>query len=558
MRGKAQPKPLSTLLVTGFDNEQIWQQLEVFNQPLLKQMVLDVASLSTTKRPLTFNIKQEKSESKTILKINNNNNNLRQKKDKKKKVKFAEEEKIEVFEKQDEDFNQREHFDFFDSNEMESFLDAEDRKEMNGDDGKPDEVVDGIDYFADIPSESEDEKEGTESAMYLDFFDPPKSSKTKMMVDPEVEEFDEEEGLDTRDVEDEDMVPGDNVDNLLDAASSSDEENIDQQDTINDRLKSLANENFENDFNDESKSEFERSQALLKRKIAKAERELLHPHNLHWQLSGETTGDVRPENSLLEEYLQFDQISKPAPQITEHTTKTIEDLIRQRIKDKAFDDVVRKEKPNEKPFEFRRRITLESEKSKVGLAEVYEKEYLKEQERLAEKSGQLTGSFVAAGEAEESKTRQDVRRMMRSLFRKLDALSAFHYTPRPPEPEIKVLNNMPAISVEEVTPDTVSDMKLLAPEEVFSTRGKMVLQAKTERTTTDRLRARRVKKKKQSIKQKFVQEKQKSQKQNGGKKGLSSSAKFFEKLQESNEMAKVKKPKPKLPQQANYSKRLKL
>lgn len=43
----------------------------------------------------------------------------------------------------------------------------------------------------------------------------------------------------------------------------------------------------------------------------------------------------------------------------------------------AWDDVVRKEKPKEDPFEFKKRLTLDHEKSKLSLAEIYEQEYLK-------------------------------------------------------------------------------------------------------------------------------------------------------------------------------------
>lgn len=43
----------------------------------------------------------------------------------------------------------------------------------------------------------------------------------------------------------------------------------------------------------------------------------------------------------------------------------------------AFDDVVRKVKPKEEVFEYKKRLTLDHEKSKQSLAEIYEQEYQK-------------------------------------------------------------------------------------------------------------------------------------------------------------------------------------
>ena len=67
--------------------------------------------------------------------------------------------------------------------------------------------------------------------------------------------------------------------------------------------------------------------------------------------------------------------------ITDETTDSIEDLIKQRIRDKVFDDVERKKKSaNEENIQaYKKEIVLEHEKSKMSLAQIYEQEYVKKQ-----------------------------------------------------------------------------------------------------------------------------------------------------------------------------------
>ena len=99
-----------------------------------------------------------------------------------------------------------------------------------------------------------------------------------------------------------------------------------------------------------------------------------------WQLKGEVTAKTRPKESLLEEYLEFDHTTRQAPVISTSTTEELEAMIKQRIKDKAYDDVERKVKPVEMLYEYKKNVVLDQEKSKVGLGDVYEKDFLKQQE----------------------------------------------------------------------------------------------------------------------------------------------------------------------------------
>lgn len=388
---------------------------------------------------------------------------------------------------------------FFKLDEMEAFLESEDKKELNRLNGKEAPESDDdenseeeIDYFEDLDSES-DEDEEAKAMKYGDFFraekpkpitpderreqrlnEREKKNKTKALQKLEDLGIDDEE---------EDQEDEENDENQFDNESG------DEQDEDFDE-----NEQQEEEYEDENveKSEFESRQNRLRRRIEELEDQAVSEKP--WQLKGEIDSTSRPKNSLLEEILEFDATVRPAPIITEETTLRLEDIIKQRIQSKAWDDVERKIKPTNEHEDFRKNLVLNQEKSKESLAQIYEKDYLN-------KLNKMNGNEQLVEKNDEPDTHKEIRRQMKDLFIKLDALSNFHFTTKPVAIEAKVITNVPVIEMEEVAPVSVSDAHLLAPEEIKShPKGDVI--GKSERLSSDKKRERRQKKVHQKLKSK--------------------------------------------------------
>jgi len=123
-----------------------------------------------------------------------------------------------------------------------------------------------------------------------------------------------------------------------------------------------------------------------------------------WQLKGEASAHLRPVNSLLFEDVNYQQRVK-APTITIETTEALEEMIKQRIKDNKFDDPIKKVKLTcPKAIS---QVEVSSERSKIGLAQLYEQEIV---------------TRMGANQPARDNAEQEVEVKLFSLFKKLDAL----------------------------------------------------------------------------------------------------------------------------------------
>lgn len=140
------------------------------------------------------------------------------------------------------------------------------------------------------------------------------------------------------------------------------EEEADEKVMYKDFFDPVEGEN--NDDSGEMKSTHEMRTMRLNKKIKEMEKEVVSGDK-PWQMTGEVAAIERPENALLQEHLDYDTVTKQAPIITEEVSKRLEDIIKQRIKDLAWDDVERKIKPVENPYEYKKKLILDQEKSKL-------------------------------------------------------------------------------------------------------------------------------------------------------------------------------------------------
>ncbi|XP_021850737.1 M phase phosphoprotein 10 [Spinacia oleracea] len=481
--------PFDQLHLNGFDAEQIWQQIDLQSQPLITSLkreikryeknpdqILDQFGVSGANEVLERGIKEngdvgfEDSEELSDEDEDEEGEDGESESEEEEDDDESGEEEEEL--EDDGDGVPEVEDDFLKIKDLEKYLVREEEKEYGSEEKKSKKKkkggknVDGDEE--DKNEESEEEEDGDELLMYggdgedgsddsiryEDFYVSKK--KTPVTKRKRVDKSDDS------DMEDK------NVDDSDDA--EMEDEDVDDADD-----SKMEDDNDEQNGN---LSTYEKAREKIQAKIKQMEAENLAPKD--WTMQGEISASKRPVDSALEVDLDFEHNMRPPPVITEEVTASLEEIIKKRILEGQFDDVQRAPKlVSAAPKETKE---LDDHKSKKGLGEIYEEEY-------AQQAG-----FVSAPLSMNDELKKEASDLFKRLCLKLDALSHFHFAPKPVVEDMSIQTNVPALTMEEVAPVAVSDAAMLAPEEVFS--GKKNIKEDNELTKEDRKKRRAKKKRK--------------------------------------------------------------
>ena len=215
-----------------------------------------------------------------------------------------------------------------------------------------------------------------------------------------------------------------------------------------------------------------------------------------WTLSGEARATDRPLNSLMAEDLEFERAGKPVPVITAEVSEELEALIKRRIINRQFDELIRR-RPDAAGVASsvrRGRAEIDDSKPSQGLADIYEAEHLKATDP----------NYVDQRSVALKKQHAEIERLWKDVNTKLDMLSNLHFRPKRAEVNIEVVTDKPVLSMEDARPGgaDVETITRLAPQEIYHAgedgqhRGEVLdhaglARSKEELTREEKLRIRR-------------------------------------------------------------------
>lgn len=305
-------------------------------------------------------------------------------------------------------------------------------------------------------SEDEDEEmedvddapgDNTNDILYKDFFKPPPRKVTKAEKQASyLARQEKKKAAEPEDTEgDVERAMADVRRDLFDEESDVSEDELSELDAADPKSRRSAHE---------------RRQAKLAEEIRKLEAASVQKRE--WTLSGEAKAADRPVNSLLEEDLDFERTGKPVPVITAEVSESIEELIKRRIIAQEFDEVIRRRPDSDAPVARRGAFELDDTKDKKSLAEMYEEEHVKMNN---------PETYVSAQDEKLKKQHTEIENLWKEVSAKLDALSSWHYKPKPAAPSLTVVSDVATVAMEDAQPTMASGIagadSMLAPQEIY-------------------------------------------------------------------------------------------
>lgn len=302
-------------------------------------------------------------------------------------------------------------------------------------------------------AEEEDDTAGnnTNDILYKDFFEPPprKAGKGELQAD-----YLSRQARKARDMQPEDDEAG------IERAMADVRRDLFEDDS--------AGEDSEDALSDVDPSDPKSRRSAHKRRQAKIAEEIRRLEaasvaKRDWTVSGEARAADRPLNSLVEENLDFEHTGKPVPEITAEISESIEELIKRRIIAQEFDEVTRRRPDSEVTSNTRRgAFELDDSKAKQSLAELYEEEHVK---------AHNPDTYVSAADEKSRKEENEISGLWKDVSAKLDALSSWHYKPKPAAPSLTVVADVATVAMEDAQPTTASAINggesMLAPQEIY-------------------------------------------------------------------------------------------
>jgi U3 small nucleolar RNA-associated protein MPP10 len=203
-------------------------------------------------------------------------------------------------------------------------------------------------------------------------------------------------------------------------------------------------------------------QATIKAEVTRLEQENIA--DKQWMYIGEASARDRPKNSLLEvaEQIDVERSAKPVPIVTEDRTRSLEEIIKQRIIDNNFDDVIRKLpssiSQSARATEDDPDMQEPGAKPNRGLAEIYEQDHL----RKVDPINNPTPLSVAS-----QKQHAEIDELWKKLSHQLDSLTSWRFIPAPAMADERVISNIPAVDMEDARPEAEAGGSTLAPQDVY-------------------------------------------------------------------------------------------